>query len=153
MEPQDSSPIVSYYLFSVKNGFVVLCSVNYGISPRRRQALVSHMHIYDKYILFVMSKLSPSPKDLILHHQSEGKISPELLQEHHEGQAFSLEIKLNSEPSSSSFPERTSSPDGLHAVNYKGNPGSVKVGAKTSLIAAMPGFHQMSGLFIRLGVS
>lgn len=28
--------------------FVVLCSVNCGISPRRQQALVSHMHIYGK---------------------------------------------------------------------------------------------------------
>lgn len=58
---------------------------------------------------------------------------------------------LDSQPGSSSFPEGTSSPDGLHAANYKGNPGSVKVGAKTSLIAVMLGSHQMSGLFIRLG--
>lgn len=61
-------------------------------------------------------------------------------------------MKLDSQPGSSSFPEGTSSPDGLHAANYKGNPGSVEVGAKTSLIAAMPGSHQMSGLFIRPGV-
>lgn len=49
------------------------------------------------------------------------------------------------QPGPSSFPEGTSSPDGLHAANCKGNPGSVKAGAKTSLIAAMPGSHQMSG--------
>lgn len=62
-------------------------------------------------------------------------------------------MKLALQPGPSSFPEGTSSPDGLHAANYKGNPGSVKAGAKTSLIAAMPGSHQMSGLFIHLGVS
>lgn len=61
-------------------------------------------------------------------------------------------MKLDLQPGSSSFPEGTSSPDGLHAANYKGNPGSVEDSAKNPLIAAMPGSHQMSGLFIRLGV-
>lgn len=37
-----------------------------------------------------MSKLTLFPKDLTLHHQSEGEISPRLLQEHHEGLAFTL---------------------------------------------------------------
>lgn len=37
-----------------------------------------------------MCKLPPFPKDLILHHHGEGEILPKLLQEHHEGLAFSL---------------------------------------------------------------
>lgn len=37
-----------------------------------------------------MSRLTLFPKDLTLHHQSEGEISPRLLQAHHEGLAFTL---------------------------------------------------------------
>lgn len=37
-----------------------------------------------------MSKLRLFPKDLFRHHQSKGEISPKLLQEQHEGLAFSL---------------------------------------------------------------
>ena len=42
------------------------------------------------FFLFVMSKLPPFPKDLSLHHQSEGEIAPKPTQELHEGLAFSL---------------------------------------------------------------
>lgn len=37
-----------------------------------------------------MSKITLFPKELTLHHQSEGEILPRLLREHHEGLAFTL---------------------------------------------------------------
>lgn len=69
---------------------MTILPTSYGIVIFVRHRLLIFPSLCSTFFLFVMCKLPPFPKDLILHHHGEGEILPKLLQEHHEGLAFSL---------------------------------------------------------------